>query len=55
MPIDGYESLCGEKQRVIVSKDRKHPQKHTATNVSNSIVTHWRRNIRCGTSAQEYG
>ena len=41
MPIKGYKSLCDCHAKVIVSKDKRGRQKHIATNVSNSYVTHY--------------
>lgn len=42
MPINGYNSLCKERQKIIKSKDKKRPQKHIAKNVNNNRVTHYR-------------
>ena len=42
MPINGYESLCEERQKIIVSKDKKHPQKHRALNINEDRVNHYR-------------
>lgn len=42
MPIEGYTSLCEERQKIIVSKDKKHRQEHRAINNKNNMVAHYR-------------
>lgn len=42
MPIAGYTSLCEEKARVIVSRDKGGSQRHIAHNDDPSVVTHYK-------------
>lgn len=40
MPLDGYTSLCSERQKLVVSEEKG--RKHIANNVNLAIVNHYR-------------
>lgn len=42
MPLDGYSSLCEERQPVIVSRDAKGRREHRALNMDACLVTQYR-------------
>lgn len=42
MPLKGYESLCEERQRIIVSRDRGQTREHRARNVDECRVSQYR-------------
>lgn len=41
MPLEKYDSLCGERQAIIVSKDSGQRREHRATNASRCRVSHY--------------
>ena len=42
LPLHGFDSVCEERQKILVSKDSGHPQRHIANNVNLNYVTHYR-------------
>ncbi len=42
MPLQGFESLCKEYQKIIVSKDQGSHRKHTANNTKHCRVNHYK-------------
>lgn len=42
VPLAGFQSRCEQYQKIIVSKDRFSPCKHTAHNRQGAYVTHYR-------------
>ena len=42
MPLNGFDSICKERQGIIVSKDSGNRVKHIANNVNLNRVTHYR-------------
>lgn len=41
MPLTGYPSLCGERQPIIVSRDRGQSREHRAQNPGGRRVSHY--------------
>lgn len=41
MPLLGFDSLCEERARQIVSRDKKHPQSHIGINNNEKRVSHY--------------
>jgi len=41
MPLEGFPTLCEERAKIIVSRDRGQPQEHRAYNKDSSWVTHY--------------
>lgn len=42
MPLPNFKSLCGKKQKIIVSRDAGNPQQHIAVNESGCIVSQYK-------------
>ena len=42
MPLPNFKSLCGKKQKRIVSRDAGNPQQHIAVNESGCIVSQYK-------------
>jgi uncharacterized protein YxeA len=42
LPLDGFRSICEERQKIIVSRDRGQSREHRANNKDDSHVTHYR-------------
>jgi hypothetical protein len=42
MPLAKHESLCKERQKIIVSRDKDSVRQHIANNVNSALVNHYR-------------